>query len=187
MAERKVKPKKCKAPGCSNKFNPYLSTQVVCSPKCAAIYARAKNEQKMRKDTLERKKALKTRSDWIKDAQKAVNEYVRLRDEKEGCISCDKPFNSVANQWDAGHYRSIGSAPHLRFYTLNNFKQCKRCNRELSGNAIEYRKRLVLRFGSDRVESLDNLQFDLKPDIDYLQRLTGLMRKKIRLYKKLFR
>ncbi len=160
-----------------------------CSTDCILEYAQNKRRvlqtKKIRKDTAERKKALKTRSDWIKDAQKAVNEYVRLRDEGRKCISCGADKQGVQNYWDAGHYRSVGSAPHLRFYTLNNHRQCKKCNRDLSGNAIEYRNGLRRRFSDEFVERLDAMQHDLRPDIDYLQRLTRLMRKKIRLYKKM--
>lgn len=52
-----------------------------------------------------------------------------------GCVMRVKPVFLAGFRWcvrdlaggfDAGHYRSRGSAPHLRFYTLNIAGQCKR-------------------------------------------------------------
>lgn len=158
---------------------------------CASEYAQNKRQalktKNLAKRTREQKERLKTRSEWIKDAQKVVNQYVRLRDEDRECISCAVNKQGVSNYWDAGHYRSIGSAPHLRFYTLNNHKQCKRCNRDLSGNAVEYRKGLRQRFSEEYIERLEALQFELRPDIDYLKRLIKVFKKKIKLYNRLFR
>lgn len=186
-----VKQKKCKNPSCGQKFTPKMTTQKVCSYKCAVNIARingeAKKAKEVRKYTAEAKKRLKTRSDWIKDAQKIVNEYVRIRDQKRPCISCGEVGNGLSNYFDAGHYRSRGSAPHLRFYTLNIWKQCKRCNLQLSGNIVEYRKGLIDILGSDKVELIESMNNELKPDIEYLQRLIKVFRKKIRLYRKLFR
>lgn len=178
-----MKLKKCRI--CSTKFEPHNSTQVVCSPKCAYVLVQANKDKKARKRQAEDKKRLKTRSEWIKDAQKAVNEYVRVRDEKRVCISCGVIGGRMANYWDAGHYRSIGSAPHLRFYTLNIHKQCKRCNSQLSGNVVEYRIRLINRYSTSFVEAIEARQDALRPSIEYCQRLIKIMRKKIRLYKKL--
>lgn len=189
---KKIRPKTCKAKSCHNKFTPRNSTEQVCSWRCAVEYgkekARDKEEKELRKDTRERKEKLETRSDWIKKAQKAVNEYVRIRDEKRPCISCSSSDGiGMANYWDAGHYRSRGSAPHLRFYTLNIWKQCKKCNMQLSGNIVEYRKSLVDFLGEAEVIRIESMQGNLKPSIEYLKRLTAIMRKKTRLYKRLFR
>lgn len=61
-----------------------------------------------------------------------------------------------AGGWDAGHYRSRGSASHLRFNLLNIHKQCVKCNRFNSGNAVDYRIRLIKRIGEDNVIRLEN-------------------------------
>lgn len=156
---------------------------------CIVEYAQNKRDsfkkKNLAKDTREKKQRLKTRSEWIKDAQKAVNEYVRLRDEKETCISCGCSSNERANFWDAGHYRSRGATPELRFNTLNIYKQCKRCNRELSGNVVEMRSGIISRYGYELVGRIEGKHKPLKADIAYLQRLTTLMRKKVRLYRRL--
>ncbi|VEB00995.1 bacteriophage Lambda NinG protein [Klebsiella pneumoniae] len=56
---------------------------------------------------------------------------------------------------DASHYRSRGAASHLKFNVFNVHSACTRCNRQLSGNAVEYRIRLIERIGLDRVERLE--------------------------------
>lgn len=179
-----MKPKKCKQ--CGSEFEPkFNTTQRVCSPKCAVAIARNKitavETKKLRKDTAERKKRLKTRSDWIKEAQKAVNAYVRARDRDRPCISCGKKADDRPNQWDAGHYRSVGSAPHLRFYTLNIAKQCVRCNRDLSGNTVDMRAGLIMRYGLFLVGNIEAMQEPLKPSVEYLERLIKIMRKKTKM------
>ena len=61
----------------------------------------------------------------------------------------------TGNNVDAGHYRSVGSAPHLRFDERNCHAQSKHDNRYLAGNAVEYRKGLIQRIGLKAVEELE--------------------------------
>jgi hypothetical protein len=56
---------------------------------------------------------------------------------------------------DAGHYRSRGSAPHLRFDERNVHAQRKQCNRYDSGNVVGYRIGLIERIGLEAVEALE--------------------------------
>lgn len=150
-----MKPRKCKS--CGACFERQRAMQSVCSPMCAADLARAKKEQAERKQARAKREQLKTRSDWIKEAQVAVNKFVRLRDAGRGCISCGCSLSDggTGGGADAGHYRSRGSSPHLRFEVNNIHAQCKRCNRYLAGNAIEFRAGLVVRYGSEYVEALE--------------------------------
>lgn len=179
-----AKRKKCTV--CRTEFKPYRTTQRVCGIKCARIHAERSENKKTAIDTRKRKERLKTRSDWLKGAQKVVNEYVRLyRDSARKCISCDQPASNQANYWDAGHYRSRGASPELRFNTLNIHKQCKRCNRELSGNVVNMRIGLIQRYGEDYVNRIERHHEPLKADVQYLQRLIKVFRAKIRLYKKI--
>lgn len=184
---KEVKPKKCRV--CKESFKPFQTTQVVCGVICARSHARATIEKKTRKDAREKKQSLKTRSEWIKDCQVWVNRYIKVRDEKRGCISCPTQSNDndllTGSRFDAGHYRSVGSSPSLRFYTLNIARQCVKCNRDLSGNTVSMRAGLVERYGKAKVEAMEAMQNPLKPDIEYCQRLIVLMKKKIKLYKKL--
>lgn len=127
-----------------------------------------------REKTRVRKQHLKTRGDWIKDLQRAFNEYIRLRDRNQSCISCGTTNSQLAEKWrggkwDAGHYRSVGSAPELRFNENNCHKQCKRCNNQLSGNVVEYRKRLIERIGLDQVELIEGPHPPLKLTIDEIK------------------
>jgi hypothetical protein len=99
----------------------------------------------------EAKLKAKPRSKWMAEAQAAFNKYVRLRDADCPCISCGITYG----KWNAGHYRSVGSNPSLRFEPLNNHKQCVQCNQSKSGNAIEYRIGLIARIGLESVEWLE--------------------------------
>lgn len=183
-------PKKRKCRMCPNVFIPFRSTTAVCSPACAEAWsakqraakeARAKRDE--RKSLAERKAKLKTRQDWINEARDAVNRVARLRDilAGHGCISCGaKPHQRYGGSVDAGHYRSVGSASHLRFYLPNIHLQCKKCNRDLGSNTVEYRKGLIERIGIERVEEIESMQWTAKWSIEYLQRLKKVMNKKAR-------
>lgn len=102
-----------------------------------------------RKKDRERKEKLKTRSDYMKEAQIAFNAYIRERDKHKPCICCGKvlPLDAVGGGFDCGHYRSVGSAPHLRFDERNAHGQLKQCNRYGSGRAVDYRIGLIKRIG----------------------------------------
>jgi len=166
LTAKQPRPKKCAVQTCRASFVPRASFQTWCSPDCGVVIARAKQEKKRkalaqveRREIKVRKEKLKTRADHLREAQAAVNEYVRLRDAHLPCISCDSMPNDndlmTGSRWDAGHYRSVGACPELRFEPLNIHRQCVKCNRNLSGNAVEYRIRLVLRIGAETVAWLE--------------------------------
>lgn len=92
-------------------------------------------------------------------AQKICNEYIRYRDKDLPCICCGKfatSFYLTGGEWDAGHYRSTGSADHLRFDERNIHKQLKNCNRDKAGRVVEYRQGLIKRFSVEYVEALES-------------------------------
>lgn len=142
---------KCKV--CRSEYVKFRMAQKCCSPECAIEYARREREKKDRKETRTKLAALKTRAQWLKEAQVEFNRYIRERDRDLPCISCGR-FHTGSH--DAGHYRSIGAAPHLRFNEDNCWRQCVPCNQFKSGNAIEYRINLVKRIGVERVEALES-------------------------------
>jgi hypothetical protein len=157
-APSRIKPKKCRV--CGNEYLPYMTTQVCCmSYECQVTYATAhalKSQEKRvkaeRKELRERREKAKPLS-WHKaEAQRWVNKYIRLRDAKEPCISCGRQHTG---QYHAGHYRTVGSCPELRFEELNIHKQCSACNNHLSGNIVNYRRNLVERIGMEKVEWLE--------------------------------
>jgi hypothetical protein len=81
---------------------------------------------------------------------------------------------------NAGHYRSVGACPELRFHPMNVHLQCEHCNSHLSGNIIEYRRRLATKIGVDRVEWLEGKHEPLKLTIDEIINLTDHYKELIR-------
>lgn len=193
--ERKLpKPKKCCVASCGVSFVPSRMGQAVCSPACAALdaprhreKARKAIDQRERREVKVRKEKLKSRGDYMREAQAEFNTYIRLRDQHLPCISCDSlPSDHdliTGSRWDAGHYRSVGACPELRFEPLNVHRQCVKCNRNLSGNAVEYRIRLVQRIGADRVAWLEGPHQACKHTIDDLKAIKAECRAKIKQLK----
>lgn len=144
--------RKCAVKGCANRFQPRNISHKVCGPECAAIHAVAERKRLDAKQTRERKQAMKTRSDYLKSAQAAFNKFIRERDAHLPCISCGR-FHTGA--YDAGHYRSVGAQPALRFHEDNVHRQCVPCNQHKSGNVVEYRLGLIARIGAERVAFLE--------------------------------
>jgi hypothetical protein len=115
----------------------------------------AKEAQEDRKKTREKLDAMRTKPQLVKIAQVSFNKYIRERDLLKPCISCGKPPSTESNQTDAGHFRSVGSAPHMRFVEDNVHGQCKHCNQYLASNVLAYRKGLIERIGLARVEQIE--------------------------------
>lgn len=201
MAKGKVpKPKIC--PICSTEYIPRSSLQKVChNYKCAIAFNKQrdaeiaarelrKREREQSADLRQRREALKTRAEWEREAQAAFNRYIRMRDMYQECISHPGKLISNSNYItgsavDASHYRSRGAASHLRFNVFNVHSACTRCNRQLSGNAVEYRIRLIERIGLERVERLEADNEPRKFDIDYLKRVKSIFTRRARHYEKL--
>jgi hypothetical protein len=175
---KRVKLSKCKI--CRAEFQKRSMTHKCCSPECAQEFVRREREKNDRKETRTKLTALKTRSEWLKEAQSAFNAYIRYRDRDLPCISCGR-FHSGDNH--AGHYRSIGAAPQLRFHEDNVHLQCAPCNTYLSGNAIEYRIHLVERLGVERVDSLEADNSVRKWTIDDARRIKFEYRDKLKALK----
>ena len=165
MTTKPAKPKKCKC--CKAVFTPTSTTQTLCGWKCATSYAEGLAAKREARELREAKARLKTRSQWLKECQAVFNKWVRLRDADRPCISC----GTTDAKWDAGHYRSVGSNPALRFEPLNNHKQCSQCNQHKSGNAIEYRIGLVARIGQANVDWLEGPHEAKHYSIDDLKEL----------------
>ncbi len=145
-----------------------------------AIADRERREIKVRKEKL------KSRGEYLREAQIAFNAYIRARDQLAGhaCISSGNPLDWTGNAVDAGHYRSVGAAPHLRFDERNCHAQSKQDNRFLSGNAVDYRIGLIARIGLEAVEALEADQSVRKYTIDELKAITAEYRAKLRELKK---
>lgn len=157
--------KECKCKVCAELFTKLRPMQKVCSPSCAFELTKIQNDKKAqkqeraeRKQTREKLDAMRTKPQLVRLAQTAFNAFIRARDAGKPCISCGTPLaaDTVGGAFDCGHYRSIGSAPHMRFVEDNAHGQCKHCNRHLAGNHVEYRKRLIERIGERNVELIEN-------------------------------
>jgi hypothetical protein len=195
LTAKKPRLKKCKNPACDTSFTPRRLGQAVCSPLCGLAMKHV-NQEKARKSLAQverreikvRKEKLKGRADHLREAQSAVNEFVRLRDAHLPCISCDSVPSDhdliTGSRWDAGHYRSVGACPELRFEPLNIHRQCVKCNRNLSGNAVEYRIRLVLRIGADQVAWLEGPHEVRKYTVEEIKAIKSEYRVKTRELKR---
>lgn len=73
------------------------------------------------------------------------------RDRDLPCISCGRHHDG---QYHAGHFRTTGASPELRFDEDNCHKQCSACNNHLSGNLTAYRPALIAKIGQSRFDAL---------------------------------
>ena len=166
---------------CSVGFEPKSSMHRVCGYRCAVSLAKRsrKASQEAKKGLAEalrkRKEAVKTRSEWLREAQTAFNAYIRVRDAELPCISCGRHHNG---QWHSGHFMSTGARPNLRFDEHNVWKQCQPCNTHLHGNLLLYRAELIRRIGLAEVERLENDQTTRKYTVDELREIRNHYRAK---------
>jgi hypothetical protein len=158
----------CANPACGTEFTKQRMGQRVCSPICATRLVKRLKAEKKAKAKLERtmdkkaREALKTLPALHKEAQAAFNALRReqCRIDGCGCVSCGRPLDwghegIRTHVVDAGHFRSVGSAPQLRYTSANVWAQCVSCNRYGSGMAIDYRIGLIRRIGVEAVEALE--------------------------------
>lgn len=164
---RKPTRRTCKV--CKEKFTATFANVWWCCPEHGAIYAlelRAKEKIKAeakrikaqkeaekadRKRLAEKKQQVKPLSHFIKQAQQAFNEFIRYRDRHLPCVSCGRHHEG---QYHAGHFRTTGANPELRFDEDNCHRQCAPCNNHLSGNLIAYQPALIAKIGQSRFDAL---------------------------------
>ncbi|CAH0236207.1 hypothetical protein SRABI130_02872 [Pseudomonas sp. Bi130] len=188
VALKEVKAKKCKNPGCGVSFKPSFSTaQKVCSWGCG-LAIKEVNQEKARKSLAQierkeikaRKEKLKSRADHLRETQVVFNEWIRLRDAALPCVSCGRHHEC---QYHAGHYRTVGANPELRFEPLNVWKQCAPCNNHKSGDIVNYRIELVKRIGADKVDWLEGPHEPKRYTIEELKTIKAEYRAKTREFK----
>ncbi|WP_054898934.1 recombination protein NinG [Pseudomonas sp. NBRC 111137] len=204
-------PRRKRCPECRVMFTPSRSSQAVCGEiECAIAYGKSEKGQASakkaladvgRRDIEVRKEALKTRSDHMKDAEKAVRDYRRTYELSigSGCISCGESQESIlhAQGWkvggafDGGHFMGKGARPELRLEPTNIWLQCKACN---SGSYMHARKGytvsqgfrtgLIARIGLDAVEALEADHAPRKETVEQLKAITAEYRAKTRELKR---
>lgn len=138
-------------------IGPWADAQAEKAKRAEAKKARAAAKVE-RASIRARKEAIKTLPMLKAEAQQAFNAYIRARDADKPCICCGLPLSAgdVGGSFDCGHYRSVGSAQHLRYDERNAHGQRKQCNRWGAGRAVDYRIGLVARIGLEAVEALES-------------------------------
>jgi Bacteriophage Lambda NinG protein len=180
-AFKPLRPRKCRLKTCRKPFVQTDSFQVWCSMPCCRELARINREKANRADYREKKEKQKTRSEWLKEAEHAVNAYVRYRDRHEPCISCQRTDATI---WNAGHFKAVGSHPELRYNLDNINKQCARpCNKDLGGNIHKYREGLIRKIGIERVEALGRPHPPAKYTIEDAKRIKAEAKALLKLLK----
>ncbi|HEJ5260414.1 TPA: recombination protein NinG [Pseudomonas aeruginosa] len=193
LSTRQPKPRTCENPTCKATFTPHPLRlgQKACSPACAFVIGRqdAGLQKKARKSIADRnrreikarKEKLKSRAEHLREAQAAFNEFIRLRDADQPCISCGRHHDG---QYHAGHYRTVKAHPELRFEPLNVHKQCAPCNNHKSGDIVNYRINLVRKIGAENVEWLEGHHEPLKLTIEEIKALKAKFRAWVRELKR---
>lgn len=181
MLARSRRPRKCGC-GCGERFTPLQSFQRWATPDCAIRIIKEKRKKEERKIRKERKESIKTARTLKTEAQAAFNAWIRWRDRFQTCICCGKPFepSKPGGSMDAGHFRSIGSAPHLRFNEDNCHSQRKNCNRPGGTTYDRYRAGLVARIGLERVEIIEADQDPLRYRAEDYRRIRDEYREKLK-------
>jgi hypothetical protein len=134
-----------------------------------------------RKELRTSKVKIKTRAQHMKEAQAAFNAWIRERDIGLPCVSCGRHHNG---QWHAGHYRTVGGNPELRFEPLNVWRQCAPCNNHKSGDIVNYRLELVRRIGAEKVAWLEGPHEPRKHTVEEIKTIKAEYRAKTRELKK---
>jgi len=146
---------------CKQKFLPKAFLQKYCmeQPECITVFLaemKSKNSQKEKKDWNVKKKVmqekLKTLGEYEKEARVEFQKYIRMRDEKYGCISCP---TAITDLFDGGHYLKAELFSGLIFDEDNCHKQCRKCNHYQNGNELNYRDGLIARYGEQFVKDLE--------------------------------
>ncbi|MFJ3114914.1 recombination protein NinG [Pseudomonas protegens] len=181
--------KRC--PSCRVMFTPVRASQAVCGEiECAIAHGQSEKGQASarkaladieRREIKVRKERLKSRADHLREAQAVFNEWVRLRDADLPCVSCGRHHDG---QYHAGHYRTVGANPEIRFEPLNVWKQCAPCNTHLSGNLVNYRLSLLQRIGAEQLEWLEGPHPARKYTIEEIKAIKADYREKIKELKR---
>lgn len=172
--------KTLKCAGCKERFNREEMIKLPAgnfhSMNCAIQYANKKSaktrEAAARTKNRQDKEKIKSRTEWLYQLQKLVNQYVsHVRDKDKPCCTCG---TTASIKYDAGHFRSRGSCPELRFELTNIHKQCSiRCNVHGSGMRREYAEFIATTYGKDHLDWLEGPHDSLKkqfPDIESIKK-----------------
>ena len=137
--------------------------------------------KKAKREIRQMRENVKSVSQYRRELQKVFNEFIRLRDRNQPCISCDKKLPA---KYDAGHFYSVGAYPNLRFNEDNVHGQCVECNQHRHGNLLEYAPRLTERIGFERASKLMVLRNEpLRLSLEEIKKLTEEYKCKVKTLK----
>ena len=149
---------------------------------------KASRAKKEKKENRKKKFYAKGLSHSKKLTQTAVNRYIRLRDSGKPCISCGRGDGDISTNalhgsvWDAGHFKSVGAHPELRFNLKNINRQCRKCNSFEGGAMLKQRDGILQRFGQERLDWLDGHHDAKHYTIEQLARLRKIINKRAKRY-----
>lgn len=159
------------------------------SSDCQIDYARAQvaKQQAKRQAKADRQKKTdfnelkkKVKHDlkwWEKKAQATFNKYIRLRDADLPCISCGAQNYRIT----AGHYKTVGAHPELRYHPMNAHGQCWwNCNKNKSGNIVNARIGIIARHGEGVVDLLESHHKSKNYKINHLEIIDRWYKRKIK-------
>jgi hypothetical protein len=175
--------KKCKI--CGNNFYPSNNKQIVCGLKCSIDHSNKQAKENILKDhKLKKKIWYKNQmkiTEWKEKFQKIFNSYIRERDRKKNCVSCDR---KLIGKFDAGHFFDT-TYQFLRFNENNVHAQCVHCNKHKRSNAHEYRFNIIKRITIDDLKYLDIHRNDkCTLTVEEIKALIDLYRQKTKDLKK---
>lgn len=95
---------------------------------------------------------LKTLGKFESEAKTEFQRYIRKRDAELPCISCGTEQTDL---WDGGHFKKAELYSGVIFDEMNCHKQCRKCNRFLGGNELNFREGLIARYGEAYVLEIE--------------------------------
>lgn len=111
-------------------------------------------EKAKKKDWAKIKQEHKKTSD-LTLTQTTFNKFIRLRDQKKGCVSCGRPVKMGEKNYSAGHYYTRGARSDLRFNEDNVWGQCNKDNVFPGVNTMaNFKKEVIKRIGKERFKAL---------------------------------
>jgi len=141
---------RCK--NCKEKFEPIRFLHKYClKDECIKAFVEEVKTASWKNTKKKWTNELKTTSDWLKEAQKVFNSYIRARDKGKPCISCE---GKLGSKFDAGHYFSSGGHKAVTFDEDNVHGQCVACNQFKHGNLLNYQIGIEKRIGADKLIEL---------------------------------
>lgn len=146
----------CKHCGSSQHYSAFCRNRLPIPIKRVAI---KKTTKKITKVVKSKKPKAKTRGYYVRQLDKVFSTFIRLRDQDNGCITC----NSQApwKEQQDGHFFTRGRFA-TRWHEHNNHMQCVRCNVFLKGNYIIYTIKMIDKYGREFVNELETLSKSTK-------------------------